>query len=381
MRMIRVKLTGSSHIVTVPPFSLVTPIFFPFLQFNLLSGMKCWFIFLFLWSISGSTIAQPSSFLHTLCQDSTLDLCVILDWKQLHRTKKDKAYLPASVVCHVSGRDTLRLDAKVRTRGHMRLEICSFPPLKLKLDKDDLEKQHLSGMNEMDIVHHCHESDQYEQLLLREYMVYKLWELVSPLHFKTKLIRLRYMTPEGVEPYPQAYAFMVEDEEELIARLEGRKIKSEIINNGALDRESFLLLCLFEFMVGNTDWYIPTRHNLEFIGIPGRQLLQTIPFDFDYSGLVNAPYAAPHASLELSSVTIRYYQGWCQTEEEVMKQLQVFRDQKENILSLPFQIPGLDEKSIQYTLNYLNDFFEIIENPKKLQNQILRHCDMWPTGK
>jgi hypothetical protein len=74
-------------------------------------------------------------------------------------------------------------------------------------------------------------------------------------------------------------------------------------------------VALFEFMIGNTDWFIQNRHNLEFVVVPGHNLLVPIPYDFDYSGLVNAPYAVHHTSLELPSVEIRYYQGWCYSEE------------------------------------------------------------------
>ncbi len=340
--------------------------------------MKAWLLFLLIW-ISGSHVfAQPVSFLHTLERDQPADLYLTLDWRKLEKTKKEKAYVPASVKCMLTPRDSMLLPAKVRTRGHMRLNICSLPPLKLKIDKSGLDQYHLCSLNEMDIVHHCHESDQYDQYLLREYLAYKIWELVSPYYFSTRLVRMHYLAPDGSEAHASATAFLVENEEELLDRLQGRQIKTAIINHAALDRESFLRACLFEFMIGNTDWYIPTRHNLEFIGIPGKPLLQTIPYDFDYSGLVNAPYAAHHESLNLSVITIRYYQGWCHTEEEVRQQLQVFLDQKEKILQLPYRIPGLDERSIRHVVEYLKGFYEIVENPKKLQNQVIRHCDMWP---
>ncbi|MGB3079375.1 MAG: hypothetical protein WBB31_09900, partial [Saprospiraceae bacterium] len=108
-------------------------------------------------------------------------------------------------------------------------------------------------------------------------------------------------------------------------------------------------------------------------------LLVTVPYDFDYSGLVDAPYAAHHESLKLSSVTVRYYQGWCQTDEEVKDAVKIFEDQKEKILGMCDHIQGLSERSKKYTREYLQDFFDIIENPRKFENQIMKHCDMWPT--
>lgn len=336
-------------------------------------ALSCLFFF-----PGGLLWSQAESFLQAIRQDSATDIYLSQDWKNMEKHKADKAYQPALIRCLSHHQDSLVLHAKVRTRGHMRLNICAFPPLKLKLDKDDLARFRLSPLNEMDIVHHCFESEQHDQLLLREYLAYKLWELVSPYYFKTQLIRLHYINDDGTQAHETAYAFFVEHAEELAEHVSGRECKSKIIASSAIEPMPFLRTCLFEFMIGNTDWYIPTRHNLEFVVIPGNNLLVTVPFDFDYSGLVDASYAIPHESLKMSSVMIRYYQGWCQSEEEVKSQLQVFYNQKEKILELPYHIPGLNEKSIRHCVDYLQGFFEIIENPKKLENQIIRHCDLWP---
>ncbi|HZV70051.1 MAG TPA: hypothetical protein VFG10_10925 [Saprospiraceae bacterium] len=333
----------------------------------------------FLFVLNGLVLTgQSESFLQKIKQDSAVDLYLTLDWKDMERHKKDKTYLPGQIKIHTAGGDSLNLDLKMRTRGHMRLEICSYPPIKLKFDKSDLAAHSLSSMNEMDLVHHCHEGDLYDQYLLREYMCYKLFELISPYHFHAQLVRLHYKNPDGKEAHDQAYAFLVENGEELADRLHAKLNKSKIVSTNGLEKMPFLKVCLFEYMIGNTDWYIPARHNLEFIGVPAYRILVTVPFDFDYSGLVDAPYAAHHETIKLPSVTIRYYQGWCQTPEEVNDALKIFREQKETILGMCDHIHGFNERSKKYTRDYLEDFFNIIENPKKLENQIIKHCDMWP---
>jgi hypothetical protein len=322
--------------------------------------------------------AQTPSFIELMKQDSAMDVYLCLDWKELAKHKKEKAYQDASVAYMLKDQDPCTLKAKVRTRGHMRLDICSFPPLKLKIDKDELAAHHLSDWNEMDIVNHCFETEGHDQLLLKEYLAYKLWELVSPYHFRTQLIRLHYLNPDNTEAHDNAYAFLVENPEELCNRLGSRRIKTKVISQMAIEKIPFLRACLFEFMIGNTDWYIPTRHNLEFVGVEGYKLLVPIPYDFDYSGMVNAPYAVANENLHLSSVVVRFYQGWCHTTEEVNEELKVFHEQKQNILGMPYRIEGLDEKSIRQCVAYLQDFYDIIENPKKLENQIVKHCGMWP---
>jgi hypothetical protein len=217
--------------------------------------------------------------------------------------------------------------------------------------------------------------------VLREFLAYKLWEILSPYHFKVQLLNLRYQELDGTPAYEPTYAFFLEHTEELTARLGASRNKTQIISKNAIDKEILLHVALFQFMIGNTDWMSLNRHNLEFIGHPGHQFLVTIPYDFDYSGLVGATYAAHHESLDLSAIAIRYYQGNCFPEEEVQRALGVFIDQKENILAMPSRIQGFNERSVKLTTAYLESFFDIIEHPQKRRNQIIRHCDMWPVNK
>ncbi len=322
--------------------------------------------------------AQNSSLMASISQDSAIKLYLTQDWKHIEKHKKEKTYQSANVRLITAATDTITIPAKVRTRGNMRLQICSLPPLKVKFEKSDLATYQLSPLNELDLVQPCHESDQYYQYILKEYLAYKLWELVSPDYFRTQLVQIHYINPDGTDAHDPSYGFFVEHTEELVERLGGRKNKIPVISNNAVDRQPMLRVALFEFMIGNTDWFIQNRHNLEFVVIPGHPLLVPIPYDFDYSGLVGATYAAHHESLKLTSIASRYYQGWCFPEEEVEKALDMFRDQKDNMLAMPYRIQGLSQKSADQARAYLAAFFEIIENPRKLNNLIIAHCDMWP---
>lgn len=344
----------------------------------MLFRLKLLYIILILLIKTTAIFCQGTSLLQEIKQDSAISLYLTQDWKQIEKHKKDKVYQSASVRMITTAMDTITIPAKVRTRGNMRLQICSLPPLKVKFEKSDLAAHQLSPLNELDLVQPCHATEQYYQYILKEYLAYKLWELVSPAYFRTQLVQLHYTNPDGTEAHDPSYGFFVENAEELVVRLGGRRNKTPVISNNAVDKQPMLRVALFEFMIGNTDWFIQNRHNLEFVVIPGHPLLVPIPYDFDYSGLVGATYAAHHESLGLTSINSRYYQGWCYKEAEVEKELSAFRAQKENILAMPYRIQGLSEKSADQSREFLAAFFEIIENPRKLNNQIIVHCDMWP---
>ncbi len=321
---------------------------------------------------------QEPSILQLMGQDKAVDLYLTTNWKELERKKNDKVYVPAQITVIADDGRRLELDMKVKTRGHMRLSICTYPPLKLKIDKSDLASHACSDLNELDLVHPCHNGDEYDQYLLREYLAYKIYQAISPYSFEVRLIRLHYLNPDQSEAHESTYAFLVENEEEFVARFGAKSYNSPTISRNSIEHEAYLRMSLFQFMIGNTDWHMPSRHNLEFVGIPGHPLLISIPYDFDYSGLVSAPYAAHHESIKLSSVEVRYYQGWCEPPADLEKQINLFLVKKNEILALPQHVEGLNAKSLEHIHSYLTDFYTILENPKKLENQIARHCDMWP---
>ena len=322
--------------------------------------------------------SQAHSVFSLMRSDSITNIWLSLDWKELQKTKEAKEYLPAKIRFKPQTGDSITMNVKVRARGHMRLDICYFPPLKLKFAKEDLSLFSLSEHNELDLVHHCQPGEQYEQLILKEFLAYKLYQIVSPVSYQVHLVRVHYLNKDGTTAHPPTIGFVVEHSEELVSRVEGKCIKAPSISQHSVDQEWMLKVALFQYMIGNTDWFVRTRHNLEFIVLPGYSLMVTIPYDFDYSGLVSAPYATHHESIKLPIVLLRYYQGRCAPADTVMKVVNEFVLKKHEFLAMPSMIYGLNERSARFTRDYLQDFFSILEDPKKLDFHILRHCDRWP---
>ena len=336
-------------------------------------------LFIF-WLASTSLFGQQASIFRLMQCDSILDVTISLDWKELEKQKLEKAYVPAHLQFPSDSGKLISVDLKVRTRGHMRLSICSNPPLKLKFDKSDLNKYCLSPLNEIDLIQHCQQGEQYEQYILREYLAYKIYQELSPLSFNVQLVRIHYLNPDGSMAHESSIGYIMENGEEFVDRIGGKTIATPVMSQNSVDRSYFLKVCLFEYMIGNTDWFIKTRHNMEFVISPGFSLLVTVPYDFDYSGLVSAPYAVPYEGLPLTSVTTRYYQGRCESKVELMNVINDFIRKKDSILKLCYDIPGLNDRSIKHVTDYIEEFYTIIENPKKIDNLIMAHCDMWPVN-
>jgi hypothetical protein len=128
-------------------------------------------------------------------------------------------------------------------------------------------------------------------------------------------------------------------------------------------------------MIGNTDYSILTLHNVIMLD-DARGVHYTVPYDFDYSGLVSAHYARPAPGLNLPSVQQRMYRGPCKTEAEVEQALQPFRDKQADLLALPASLVslGLDDGQRRYTEKYLSEFFETANRADRVKQTFVTDC-------
>jgi hypothetical protein len=125
-------------------------------------------------------------------------------------------------------------------------------------------------------------------------------------------------------------------------------------------------------MIGNTDWSVWNQHNIELLKEDTSAKPIVVPFDFDWSGIVNAPYAIPAGSLP--SVKTRYYRNFCITDAELQLALDDFRQHRDEIYQTCKSVPFLSEKELKKTLKYIDDFFKIIENPQKVDSEFHGNC-------
>jgi len=130
-------------------------------------------------------------------------------------------------------------------------------------------------------------------------------------------------------------------------------------------------------MIGNTDWSVPIRHNTLTIAqgqYGGLESGIIIPYDFDYSGLVNTDYAIPFEGLGLESVRERKYLGVCRSESEFLEALAEFRDKKEEIYKVINDFEYLDARNKKEMINYLEGFYKSFDKRNSIVFQLLKDC-------
>jgi hypothetical protein len=262
---------------------------------------------------------------------------------------------------------------KVKARGHMRKQTCEFPPLKLRFDAQTSIDDSLSERSELKLVHPCFSDELNERLILKEYLCYKLYNILTDQSFRAQLIKLQLLQSGKEKASPARYAFLIESELAVAQRAEGRPYSPHYLPLNRLEPRNLDRVALFEYMIGNTDWSVETRHNVKLLAWKER-FPAAVPYDFDYSGIVNASYAVPQKGVPIQSVTERWFLGLCRKEAEIQPVIQEFIDKKEALLACVNSFELLLPSERRQMVAYMESFFDVIESPSKTSKQILEQC-------
>jgi len=272
---------------------------------------------------------------------------------------------------------TTTLDIQVKTRGHYRRQksTCNFPPLRLNIRTREADGTLFENQDKLKIVTHCQDGrDDYEQNVLLEYLLYRTYNLIDSMSYRVRLTRMTYVDTTGRRDTLVKYGFLIEDDG-LLARRFGADSLLEMPGLNPLDLEprTMTQVALFQFMTLNTDWEVSGPHNVKMLG-PVLGLVYAIPYDLDYSGIVNARYAAVDKTLGINSVRDRLYRGYCRPESDFAQAFLVFNTKRDAIYDLFRNQEGLDPGRLDRALADFDEFYEIINDPRKVEREIMNRC-------
>lgn len=258
---------------------------------------------------------------------------------------------------------TLPVKLKVRGNFRRRRTNCSFPPLLVNFPKKKARNTVYEHQDKLKLITHC-QTDEY---VLREYLVYKLYNLLTDVSFRARLARVTYADSAGKSAPETHWAFWLEDEEAMAKRNRTKLDKRLRMNMGRTDSLTMATVAVFEYMIGNTDWSVPYRHNIRFVADSAHRLPMPIPYDFDHAGIVDAHYAQPAAQLNIESVRDRLYRGPAYPPELFQQVFEHFNRLKPHFYALYQQERRLNPSYVRRTLNYLDDFFTLINKPASVK--------------
>lgn len=323
--------------------------------------------------IVATTYAQTGKIdtAHFFVDETPIDITITTDFKTLLAKREKKEYQPAKVMIRFADSSSISEDIRVQTRGKFRLENCYMPPLYLNFKNDGSPKCKVLG--KLKLVCGCASSSEDDQLIIKEFLAYKIYNILTEKSFRVRLVNVTYEDTRGkVKKYTQ-HGFLLEDVDDMAQRNKCYEVEKIPYLTESTQRSQMTLVALFEYMIGNSDWSVPNYHNIKLI----RTLKDTlslpyaVPYDLNHCGFVNASYAAPPEELGLSSVRERAYRGFPRSMEELEQTIAIFKSKKEKIWALINNCQWLSGRYKKEITNYLDEFYRTIDNKNAVRSTFI----------
>ncbi len=289
----------------------------------------------------------------------------------------DAPWRPATLSYPAVGADTgiTSVPARIRTRGIWRLKNCEFPPLRVNFKKEDVKNTLFKGLDEPKLVNFCRDNDDYEQYILQELELYRIYRVLTPISHAVRLVRLTYADSGTTKAPYTRYAFMVEDPQALADRVGGKILKIKGAGPNDLEPVQATLVSMFLYMIGNTDFSVSGLHNAEVLGMNLGDYYPVV-YDFDFSGAINARYATVDPSLPIKRVRDRLYRGYCVPDDVYREVVQRFNAKKDSIYALYHDPIGklIKPDIVKETLEYFDEFYKTLNDKRSFKRDIADEC-------
>jgi hypothetical protein len=315
-----------------------------------------------------------SEYLGLFEDDDLFTFSLKFDITEYRKTKSDEEYLDAEL-WYVAGGDSIKKKVKVRSRGEFRRKFCEMPPLMLNFRSRDSAGVEFLNINKLKMVTECPTGNQ--EYLLKEYLVYRMYNIITENSYRVRLLRVNYINSAKNNRVATEYAFVIEPDEMLANRIGAYDVRTTNLTQKNVKPEMMDRFAVFNYMIGNTDWSVPIGHNIKMFAQPRSErpdLAVIVPYDFDFSGIVNTHYSSPFHNLSISSVRERLYLGMCRSREDFVRALMEFPGKKNELYSLISEFPYLNQRSKDDMILFLDGFFEEIKKPESLARTLLREC-------
>jgi hypothetical protein len=311
-----------------------------------------------------------------------LDIALKVSIKQVKDNTGDTLY-EAHVLNYRNSKGTYdSVNAELKTRGKFRLKQCYFPPLTLKFKKDDIKGTMFEGNKNLKLVMPCKTQSESNDLIVKEFLCYKLYEIITPYCFKTRLVHIDFIEEQKKkERNFQLKGILIEDADKTAKRFGGKILDNVTATPNVLQDTADLQLSLFQYMISNTDWSSMYQHNIKLMQRGTNDLLVPITYDFDMAGLVDAPYAivsetgGGDAIGEQQSVRDRIYRGWCRADNVTQYVRKEFISKEDKLLAavdaFKDELPG---KEIENIKDYLGEFFKTLKDDASFRKMVASQC-------
>ena len=335
---------------------------------------------------AAQAVAAPSAPAPLFADYAPLEVTINAPIESLMDVRPDKAELNGSFAFTDRDGARKRVAVKVRTRGNYRRdkEHCDFAPLRLNFRKGDVRDTLFHGQDKLKLVTHCRSYERgFEEVLFREYLAYRLFRELTDISYGVRLLNITYFDTHSEKELTR-FGFLIEDDKDVAKRNDLNLVEARFLQHGYHDPVRQNLVHLFEYMIGNTEYSLvnpePGKsccHNADVLSATEAPPYIALPFDFDFSGLVNASYAEPNPKYPINSVRRRYYKGLCSNNELLPGTLDAFQQRRDSLYRAIDSISELGtsaSRAARSARHYIDAFFETIDDPERVREQLIDRC-------
>ena len=327
--------------------------------------------------LSGISHAQPAPLFES---DEIFEVTLRGDLRKAFRDRSEDPQYHQATLHYQEGETTFDIPVRVKSRGNFRKSMagCKYPPLFVNFKKSITpENSVFKDQDKTKLVTPC-SGDQY---VINEYLVYKLYNLITPLSFRARMVKIIFedtVKNKISDPY---YSYFLEEEKQMAKRNQLISDETMGLRPISLQGDTYLTMAVFQYLIGNTDWSLEYLQNIKLLAEDSSSLPTPVPYDFDHAGIVRAPYAKPAPELQLTSTQVRRYRGYC------VKNMNVFSEIFKNFNNLKDDFYAVYEDNLlisdsykKQTIKFLDKFYETINDPKEASEDFLYPCDPSGTG-
>jgi hypothetical protein len=307
--------------------------------------------------------------------EDPVDLTLIFNVTKLKRTKDDENYMPGTLEFFSEDSIKITKNIRVRARGFARKKQCNLPPFLINVNDTSISREFIAGAKKIKVVSDCNSSNTYREYVLKEFLAYKIFNIITDNSFRVRLVNLKLIDTGRKNRESNSLVFIIEPEELLAQRLNSMAIKINNLNFHQIEGSTTDMMSFFQYMIGNTDFAIVKRHNVKLLLSNDFQekMPFAVPYDFDYAGLVNTFYAVPDVLFGISDVTQRYYRGMCRTDAEFQDLIDYYLEKEDDIIGSINSFDYLEEKPKNEVLEYIEQFYLELKDPDFIK-KIRKSC-------
>ena len=281
---------------------------------------------------------------------------------------------PVAGTLTVQGPAPETLPVTLSARGITRRlrDVCVFPPIRVEFPDKPPAGSLFHGQKRLKLVTHCQPREDFQHYVLLEYAAYRMFNLLTPVSFDVRLASIDYADENG-RPIVSRIGYFIEDIDDVAKRNGLKRYKTQArVPQAELNPQAAARFAVFQDMISNLDWAMTAGpagtdccHNSRLLVADGATSdFVTVPYDFDFSGLVDAPYASPPVGFKLANVRARKYRGYCRHNAQAQAFAAELSTRRSAVLGVLDQTPALDARARQKAASYLGEFFDQIATPQ-----------------